>query len=237
MQHVEEKIHVQRTSLLRRLEAKLDRPLALLGVVWLVLVVVEMTRGLGPLLSGLTMAIWAVFLLDFALKLVLAPDKIVFMRRNVLTAISLAVPALRTVRLLRVLRAARAVRGLRLLRLLTSLNRGVRSLSISLRRRGFGYVLLSTLLVLVGGAAGMYAFERETAQGLADYGSALWWTAMILTTMGSDFWPKTAEGRLLCLFLSIYGFSIFGYVTATLATFFIASDVKQGGGEARAPVP
>lgn len=227
---VSEAIHVQRASLLRRLQVKLDRPLAVLGVVWLVLVVVEMTRGLGPFLTGLTMAIWVVFLLDFALKLILASDKLGFLRSNLLTAISLAVPALRTVRLLRVLRASRAARGLRLLRLLTSMNRGMRSLGMSLRRRGFGYVLLSTLLVLVGGAAGMYAFERDTANGLADFGSALWWTAMILTTMGSEFWPKTAEGRLLCLFLSIYGFSIFGYVTATFATFFIASDVKQRGG-------
>lgn len=227
---VSEAIHVQRASLLRRLQVKLDQPLAVLGVVWLVLVVVEMTRGLGPFLTGLTMAIWVVFLLDFALKLILASDKLGFLRSNLLTAISLAVPALRTVRLLRVLRASRAARGLRLLRLLTSMNRGMRSLGMSLRRRGFGYVLLSTLLVLVGGAAGMYAFERDTANGLADFGSALWWTAMILTTMGSEFWPKTAEGRLLCLFLSIYGFSIFGYVTATFATFFIASDVKQRGG-------
>lgn len=227
MQHVEQEIRTQRTSLLRRLNAKFDRPLAVLGVLWLVLVVIEMTRGLGSFLSGLTLLIWAVFLLDFAVKMVLAPDRFEFLRRNFLTAISLAIPALRMVRLLRVLRAARAARGLRLLRLLTSLNRGMRALGVSLRRRGFGYVLLSTLLVLLGGAAGMFAFERDTAQGLANYGSALWWTAMILTTMGSDFWPKTVEGRLLCLFLSIYGFTIFGYVTATLASFFITADVKQ----------
>jgi voltage-gated potassium channel len=222
-------IEVQRMSLLRRMEANMDRPLAALGVIWLILLVVEFTRGIGPFLSQVVVAIWAVFVLDFAAKLLLAPNKLRFVRRNWLTLVSLVIPALRMlriVRLARVLRAARAVRGLRLLRLVTSLNRGMRSLGLALRRRGFGYVLTLTVLVLVGGAAGMYAFEHDPVSGLgfADYGAALWWTAMILVTMGSEYWPRTGEGRLLCLLLALYGYSAFGYVTATLASFFISSD-------------
>lgn len=44
-------------------------------------------------------------------------------------------------------------------------------------------------------------FERGALPrgGIDSYGTALWWTAMILTTMGSDYWPKTAEGRILCV--------------------------------------
>jgi voltage-gated potassium channel len=30
---------------------------------------------------------------------------------------------------------------------------------------------------------------------IIDYGNALWWTAMVMTTIGSDYFPKTAEGR------------------------------------------
>lgn len=197
--------------------------MAVLGLLWLVLLVLEFTGREGPLLTQAAATIWVLFVCDFVLKLALAPSKLTYLRRNLLGAISLAIPALRTVRLLRALRVARAVRGLRLLRLLTSVNRGLRVLGASLRRRGFGYVALSTLLVLMGGAAGMSAFETE----LERYGDALWWTAMILTTMGSDFWPQTAEGRLLCLLLSVYGFSMFGYLTATLATYFVAADSEQ----------
>ncbi len=47
---------------------------------------------------------------------------------------------------------------------------------------------------------------------------------MILVTMGSDWWPRSAEGRLLCLLLATYGFTMFGYVTATLGSYFIAAD-------------
>lgn len=47
---------------------------------------------------------------------------------------------------------------------------------------------------------------------------------MILVTMGSESWPRTPEGRLLCLLLALYGYSVFGYITATLASFFVAAD-------------
>jgi voltage-gated potassium channel len=59
----------------------------------------------------------------------------------------------------------------------------------------------------------------------------LWWTAMVMTTMGSQYWPQTLEGRLLCLFLSLYAFAVFGYVTATLATFFVGRDAESSDAE------
>jgi voltage-gated potassium channel len=54
---------------------------------------------------------------------------------------------------------------------------------------------------------------------------------MIMTTMGSDFWPQTAEGRILTFLLSVYAFAIFGYMTATLASFFIGREVESDEGE------
>ncbi len=63
------------------------------------------------------------------------------------------------------------------------------------------------------------------------FGSALWWTAMTLTTMGSDYFPKTGEGRLLCFLLALYGFAVFGYVTATIASFFVARDADTAEGD------
>ncbi|MFO7583655.1 MAG: potassium channel family protein, partial [Anaerolineales bacterium] len=100
-----------------------------------------------------------------------------------------------------------------------------------LSRRGFGYVIALTVLVMFTGAAGMYAFENETPGGITSYGEALWWTAMILTTMGSQYWPQTVEGRVLCIFLALYAFAVFGYVTATLATFFIGRDAENDAAE------
>ena len=98
-------------------------------------------------------------------------------------------------------------------------------------RRGFGYVFAATILVTLAGAAGMYAFESEVSGGLNSYSAALWWTAMLMTTLGSEHWPQTGEGRVLCFLLSVYAFTIFGYVTATLAAFFLGRDAENAEGE------
>jgi voltage-gated potassium channel len=50
---------------------------------------------------------------------------------------------------------------------------------------------------------------------------------MLLTSIGSDYFPKSSEGRILCLLLAIYGFAVFGYMTATLASFFLERDVDS----------
>lgn len=216
----------QRGSLLRQVEKTLEGPMVFLGFVWLALLVVELTQGLTPVLEMLSLAIWAVFLVDFGIKLVIAPDKGLFFRRNWLTVISLIIPALRVVRVFRVVRVLRGLRSIRLVKILASLNRGMRSLGKTMKRRGVAYVLLLTIAVLLAGAAGMLAFERE-AGGLTSYGQALWWTAMILITIGSEYWPLTPEGRALSFLLALYGFSIFGYITATLASFFIGRDAEE----------
>jgi voltage-gated potassium channel len=105
----------------------------------------------------------------------------------------------------------------------------MRALRASMGRRGFGYVLVLTAVVTLVGSAGMQAFEGTT--GLANYGEALWWTAMLMTTIGSEFWPVTAEGRLLAFLLSVYGLAVFGYLTATLATYFVGREAESDEAE------
>ena len=50
---------------------------------------------------------------------------------------------------------------------------------------------------------------------------------MLLTSLGSEYWPRTIEGRALCFLLALYGFAVFGYFTATLATFFMGRDAEN----------
>jgi voltage-gated potassium channel len=157
------------------------------------------------------------------------PDKRLYLRKHWVTALSLTLPAFRLLRLMRVARfasGAAAVRGVRLARLLGTVNRGMRGLTLGFRRRGLGYVVLLTALVALTGAAGIYRFELDAPGGplFSDYGTALWWTAMLLTTMGSEAWPRTSEGRVLCLLLAIYAFAVFGYVTAAIAAYFVGKD-------------
>jgi len=224
----------ERRKLLQQLEEWLETPMIVLGFIWLALLVFEFTWGLSPLLEKAGLVIWVLFLIDFAIKFLLAPHKLTYLRQNWLTAISLVVPALRVLRITHafaLLRAASAARGLRLVRVITSLNRSMKALRAGMGRRGLGYVIALTGVVTVAGAAAMYAFENQVPAGLTSYSEALWWTAMIMTTLGSAYWPQTPEGRVFGFLLAIYAFAIFGYVTASLATFFIGRDADSDEAE------
>ncbi len=100
------------------------------------------------------------------------------------------------------------------------------SLGATMKRRGFGYVMAITIAVTFAGAAGMYALEKPNP-GFDTYGMALWWTAMRVITAGNEFNPSTPEGRGLAFIIAIFGYTIFGYVTATFATFFIGRDAEE----------
>jgi voltage-gated potassium channel len=197
-----------------------------LSFAWLLLVIYELAAGSSQLLETFGTAIWVVFLLEFALRLALAPERGIFLQRNWLTVIALIVPAFRLLRGFRLLRLVRVTRGARLVRVVGTANRGMNALRASLHRRGLGYVLAATALVILLGAGGMLAFEpaHEIVGGFESFGEALWWTGMLVATMGSEFWPQTAEGRILCFLLALYGFAVFGYITASFASFFVGRD-------------
>lgn len=231
-----EALEQQRNEILQQLEDWLETPMLVLGFVWLGLFIIELIWGLSLLLNIASNTIWVIFILYFIVEFTVAPRKLSYLQRNWLTAISLLLPALRTlriVRVVRVLRTARAVRGLQLLRVMTRANQGMQALGASFNRRGFGYIVMLTVIVTLVGAAGMYTFERgfPDGSGLNNYGAALWWTAMLITTMGSEYWPKTPEGRFLCFILALYASAVFGYLTATLATFFIGRDADDDEAE------
>ena len=219
----------ERWKLTARLIRALEAPMLVLSALWTALLIVEFTRGLAAWLRVVSDLIWVAFIAQFAIEFIASPAKRLYLRKHWVTALSLGLPAFRLLRLVRVARVARlagAARGVRLARLLGALNRGMRTLARGFGRRGLGYLVLLTSFVAVTGAAGMYRFELDApgGSGFPDYGSALWWTAMLLTTMGSEYWPRTPEGRVLCLLLALYAFAVFGYVTAAIAAYFVGKD-------------
>ena len=60
---------------------------------------------------------------------------------------------------------------------------------------------------------------------------------MLLTTLGASYEPVTPEGRLLAWLLALFAFSIFGYITATLASLFVEQDRQEKNAEAAAADP
>ena len=246
-------LHRERWRLLVRINAALEKPMIGLAIAWLILLIIDLTQGLNPGLLIVHYVIWGLFVLQFLLGLTIAPQRVIYLRRNWLTAVSLMLPALRVLRVVQALRALRAARVARLLasgqtarslsmvRVLSSINRGMRGASTVLGQRGLGYMIAVTLIVIFAGAAGMAYFENPAAiqsttdpgtasrpEGLRSYGDALWWTAMIMTTLGSEYWPVTPLGRVLAWLLSVYALAVFGYITATIATLFLGPRPEPG---------
>jgi voltage-gated potassium channel len=216
----------RRRRILVELDKLTDRPMIWLSFIWLVLVIIEFVWGLSRPLETLVFIIWMFFIVDFAIALSIAPNKKLYLKQNIITLVAILLPALRALRIFRAakgVQAARGVRSVTLLRVLTTLNRGIASLKASFARHGVGYLVLISLIIMLGGAAGMNQFEAESFN---NFGDALWWTAMLMTTIGSEFWPKTVEGRILCWVLSLYALGVFGYITATLASHFIGVDQR-----------
>ena len=216
----------ERKKLLTSIEKLLEGPMIFLGFVWLILLVIELIWGLNKPLEYASLTIWIIFIIDFIIKFILAPGKVAFLKKNWLTALSLLIPALRVFRIVRFVRLLRGLRGIRLVRIVSSLNRSMNSLGATMKRRAAGYVLIITLIVTFAGAAGMYALENPNP-GFNSYGMALWWTAMRVITAGNEFNPATPEGRGLAFLIAVFGYTIFGYVTATFATFFIGRDAEE----------
>ena len=220
----ERRLERQRWRALEDLTTWLEPVMIVLGLAWLGLFFVELVWGLTRVLEIAVTAIWLIFILDFLVRLAIAPDRLRYAARNWLTVIALVIPALRVFRVfaaLRALRLARAARSLRVVRVVTALNRATKSLAVTMGRRGLGYLAVLTVLVTLIGAAGMFAFEQEASDNFASYDEALWWTAMIITTLGSQGWPETLEGRILGFLLALYAFVVFGYVAGALASLLI----------------
>jgi voltage-gated potassium channel len=251
VREVSAELRRERWDLLARIHGALDPVFVALSAVWIALVVVELAGdGLPRSLEVLVYVIWGLFIVEFAVGLLIAPSRLQYLRARWLTALALILPAFRVLRVLtafRVLRAARLVRSVGLLRVATSVNRGLGALGRTARRRGLGYVVAATALVIVVGAAGMAWLESPEAvrgaigarppdAGFADYGEALWWTAYAMTS-GPPITPVTAEGRLLGWLLSVYGLAVFGYLTAILASHFIERDRALGAAPVSEPVP
>lgn len=204
----------------------------LLSFVWFLVIIAELVNGMSPLLHGIGTALWALFVLYFGLRLETAANRLVFLKRNWLFVFAILVPVFRLIPILQSVPLARALTatfGMQVVLVFASADQGLRSLRRAMGRKGAGYALTLTMVVILAGAAGMLHFEQSSPgpQGIHSYPRALWWVAMQITNIGSGYQPATHGGMLLCLVISIFAAAIFGYLTAIFATFFIGRDAED----------
>lgn len=219
----------ERESLRAQLFDWLDPCMTVLGLITLVLLLVEFAVDLPPRQAAWVersqLIIWAIFAVEFAIQFLLAPRKLHFLRTHWFAAVAVALPA---ARVFRALRAARALRSLRLVRLLGGTNRAMKALRAMLRGQQFGYLIALTLLAVAAGTVGIAYFERGQPDAvIRSFGDALWWAACMVTTINNEKYVVSPEGRILGVLLRLYAVSIFGLVTANIASYFVGQRQAQ----------
>ena len=165
-------------------------------------------------------AVWALFGIDYLVRLVLAPNRGRWFLHHLLLLGVIALPVLRP---------------LRLLRLVTLVSIMQRSAGTALRGRITLYTAGSaSLLIFTSALATLDAERHEPGTSIRTFGQALWWALTTITTIGyGDTVPVSTEGRFIVALLMIGGVALIGVVTATLAS-WIVSLVEEENAEQEA---
>lgn len=202
----------RREALTELIAERLDRPMAALGIIFLLVVFAEglATPGSG-LASGLLVAgwvLWMAFVAEFLARLYIAPSKARFLQKNWWQILLLALPFLRFIRVLRVLRAARAGR------VVSSALRATRSARAALTAR-LGWLAAATVIVVLTSSQLLFEFGNSDnyAQALHD--------AIYAAVVGQPMTDDSAFARVLELLLAIYSVVVFATLAGTLGAFFL----------------
>ena len=214
-----------------RFSAVVELPLTVLSLLWLPVLVLPYVMTL-PGSVKITFEVvdyfvWAAFAVEYLTRFYLAPDRRRFFSHNLIDLAVVVLPVLRP------------LRALRLLRLL-DLGRVVVVLANFLQRarrlathRSVHYVLLAVVVVIFAASALVLNFE-EHAKGsnIHDYGQALWWAIVTVTTVGyGTKFPVTPGGQGVAVVLMLVGIGLIGVLTATVASFFVEQTAESDRAE------
>lgn len=164
----------------------------------------------GALLASqlISLAAWAVFAIDYAVRLKLTAERWRWFWHNLLSLAVVVLPILRP---------------LRLVRLLTLFTVFQRAAGTAMRGRVVIYAASTTTLLVLIAALAVYQAERYApGADITSFGDALWWACVTVTTVGyGDLSPVTTEGRCIAVAMMICGIALLGTVTATIASWLV----------------
>ena len=208
-----QKLSVMRNLTTEQWERATDVPLIVAALAFLAAYAIPILKPDLPSWAAATCIVavataWALFVVDYVVRLRLARDRRTYVRKHVLDLLVIALPLLRPLRLLR------------LLVLFSVLNRRIGS---RLRGRLAVYTGGTAALLALCAALGVLSAERgHEGANINSFGDSIWWAITTMTTVGyGDRYPVTGLGRAIAAMLMVGGIALLGVVTATLASWLI----------------
>ena len=199
-----------------------DPFMAWLGVLFALLVGYDIAVDLGPSAAAAVeiaaWAIWAVFALEFATKLWLAPRRLRFLRRHWWQPLLLLLPFLRVLSFFRLARAGRALPASRVV---SSSYRAAGTARYLLRSR-LGYLGALSTLSAVAIAELAYIFERDVDGSVfASFGEALLWAAATVLALQGDPVPASVGGRIVMVMGFVVGLILVASLAGVIGSFLV----------------
>ncbi len=78
---------------------------------------------------------------------------------------------------------------------------------------------IAALIIIFGGGFVVFLAEQgHPGANITRYSDAVWWAVVTIATVGyGDYYPVTAAGRIIAIFMMISGVGIFALMVATFA--------------------
>jgi len=169
--------------------------------------------------------IWAVFAVEIAFVLVVAPRKRAALRAHWLDAAIVIVTLPAYGRLLSSLRLVRLIRLLRLLRAGVIVSRALQAERRLTSANAFRFAALATIFLTV--IAGAVQATIDTAD-FKTFWDGIWWAVVTVTTVGyGDVYPTTVAGRIVATVLMFTGIGFLAVLTATVASRFVKEERRD----------
>ena len=152
--------------------------------------------------------------MDLVYGLLTTPSKKTYLKNHPLEIAAVLLPFLRPLRLLRVI----SLGGL-----------AIQKVAIG---RQFGImikVLITSIFLAYIAAVQITIIERDIeGSNIQTFSDGLWWAVTTVTTVGyGDAFPITTEGRVLAVGLMLTGISLMGFITASVAAWFVKMNQQE----------
>jgi voltage-gated potassium channel len=178
----------------------------------------------SKLLNHIDNIICVFFLIEFIIRFIKAENKLKFMKWGWIDLIS-SIP---TFDLFRYGRVLRLIRLLRLLRAFRSVKHLYNHVFADRMKGTFTSISIVAITMVLFSSIAILQFETAPESNIKTGEDAIWWSFTTITTVGyGDRYPVTTEGRIIAICLMCTGVGMFGVLSATLASWFVAGRNKE----------